>query len=219
MRLRNWLAQFVGVALLAALIWAFLNTPDRRAWQVGISLFLAVAALLGAGLLVGVNLAGNVPRRNRYSWILGTLLLLLVLYWGAGIVHDRLWDLTNWLASAVALNAKRPVRPETLYQWVWGALRLFEWVVLPVLFLPLFARAAGVQTQPFWRCAAIYVALLLAGAVLPHYLVHWVPKIEGLWPQVASMLLRFGIAYLLLITCWSALGRYIRVPAGRPDAM
>lgn len=50
--------------------------------------------------------------------------------------------------------------------------------------------------------ALLFLAMSIAAA---YFLVWWVPAIEGLRGQIASVVLRFGAAFLLVVLFWSNL--------------
>jgi hypothetical protein len=59
-----------------------------------------------------------------------------------------------------------------------------------------------------------YLAVFALGIYVPVQLVHWVPEVESLGAQVASLAARFLAAYLMMVTAWlvlaSLLGRLRR---------
>jgi hypothetical protein len=88
---------------------------------------------------------------------------------------------------------------------LWG----LRWIVLPALMLPIAAGAARFGVRGMWRKAKrvfwlVYLAALLVGFYLPSVLMGWVPKFGGTTPQVLSFTLRFGFAYILIVTAWLA---------------
>lgn len=213
----QWRQQFVGVLLLALAVWAFLNTPDEHAWQVGISALLGLTALAGATWLIAANFSGPV-RIQRLPLVFGCLVLLLALLSLTGRID--LWTPATWLASAITHQRRKPEKPEVMHDWLDRGLFLIRWIALPVLAIPITIRAAGAKPQRFLRLAATYIGLFLLGAVIPHYIIHWVPKIEGLWPELLSAAIRFSVAYAILITAWVKLGQATRraMPLTEPPA-
>jgi hypothetical protein len=59
----------------------------------------------------------------------------------------------------------------------------------------------GKGGKVFW---VEYLIALVIGFYIPSVLMGWVPKFTGTTPQVLSFALRFGLAYVLLITSWLA---------------
>jgi hypothetical protein len=198
--------QFAGGLLLAFLVWAFLNTPDQRAWQVGLSALLAFAIVLTAARLIAVNF-----RRSTAAGA-ACLVLLLVLLWLTGFAGEYTGQLSTWLGSWLSLQRKKPVAPETVGNWLNWTLFLVRWIALPLLAALLALRAR------FLRFAPLYLVLFPIGMIAPHYLAHWVPKVHGLWPELLSATARFLAAYALMITAWVWLGRATRgsTPGSNP---
>ena len=188
--------QFAGATLLALIVWAFLNTPDQRTWQLAFSAILALLALACATALIAANFHRGWPES------LARLLALLLLLWLTGYLQDRFPSIATWLASSLSLLTKKPVAIENMQFWLDRALLFIRWFVLPLLLIPRGIR--------FGRYAAIYTLLFLLGAVAPHYLIHWVPHLEGFWPEVLSAAARFLAAWLLAVTAWVQLGRLTR---------
>ncbi len=188
--------QLAGATLLAVVVWAFLNTPDQRTWQLAFSAFLALLAIACATALIAVNFRRGLPES------LARLLALLLLLWLTGYLQDRFPQIATWLASSLTLLTKKPVAIGNMQLWLERTLLFLQWIVVPLLLIPRGIR--------FGRFAAIYILLLLLGAVAPHYLIHWVPHLESFWPEVLSAAARFLAAWLLAVTAWVQLGRLTR---------
>lgn len=63
------------------------------------------------------------------------------------------------------------------------------------------ARLSGPLAGPA-LVAALLFAMSLAAA---YYLIWWVPEVSGLRAQTASVAVRFGAAFLLVVTFWANL--------------
>jgi hypothetical protein len=50
-----------------------------------------------------------------------------------------------------------------------------------------------------------YLLALVVGFYIPGLLIHWVPNLDGTTAQVMSFAMRFGIAYVLMISMWIAI--------------
>jgi hypothetical protein len=103
-----------------------------------------------------------------------------------------------------------------------------EWILLPLVLLPWgaevaakgFAGFGGRSLAAAWivfrrgRYWVSYLALFALGIYVPVQLVHWVPEVESLGAQAASLAARFLAAYLMMVTAWlvlaSLLGRLRR---------
>ena len=90
--------------------------------------------------------------------------------------------------------------------WVWAPLRLLLLAMeVSVNGFGGFGSASRATAQRTFRRARYwigYVALLVLGAWLPSVLIDWIPQVESLFAQAASLLVRFLAAYLLLVTAW-----------------
>jgi len=101
-----------------------------------------------------------------------------------------------------------------------GFLFFFLW---PIIFLPIGSLVASKGFRGFFtavafrplrevRFWALYIVCFVVGGYLPHKLAWMTPtKSSSLSAQTWSMLIRLGLAYLLLVTAWmvvcSAIGR------------
>lgn len=206
MTMRAWLIQFFGVLLLILLVWGLLNTPDQRAWQVGLSGVLALVALMFATWLILLNFAGQPIPLGRMPLVLGSIALLFLLLFLAGWLEDYRWQISNWLASALTMKRKKPVTPESIWKAFGWMMLCIRWIVIPLLVTPITMRAAGFRWPRFGRFALTWIILFMIGALLPHAIVHWVPKIAGFWPRILSAAGRFLLAYAIMITAWTYLG-------------
>ncbi len=212
---RTWFIQFFGVLLLMLLVWGLLNTPDQRAWQVGLSAVLAMVALGFATWLILINFTGQPAILRRMPLVLACVALLLLLLFLTGWLDDYRWQISNWLGSALTMKRKKPVTPESIWKALDWTMFLVRWIVIPILVVPLGMRAAGFRSMRFRRFALLWIALFLIGAVVPHTIVHWVPKMAGFWPRMLSAALRFLLAYAIMITAWTYLGYSARTAEAR----
>lgn len=166
--------------------------------------------------LIALHLVGN------------ALLLLLVYYWlGLGVAPASavMWNAAValfivagacWLhGAAFAQSGKLALRhlPWTVIvalialaaylalpsgKWWWPV----RWIVLPMVFVPLFAGAAS-HGWKVWRGFSLRAAaapvLVLAGVWLPLRLLSWIPHVSGFPMEMASFVGRAAIAYLLFV--------------------
>lgn len=80
-----------------------------------------------------------------------------------------------------------------------------RWIVLPVLFVPLFAGAAryGWRAHRGFSVRAIAAPMLVfAGVWLPLRLLAWVPRASSFGMEMTSFVCRAAIAYLLFVSAW-----------------
>lgn len=84
-----------------------------------------------------------------------------------------------------------------------------RWVVLPLLFVPLFAGAASHGWRVWrgfsWRAVAAPAGVFL-GVWVPLRLLGWVPHVSSFPMEMASFVARASIAYLLFVVAWLRLG-------------
>jgi hypothetical protein len=80
-----------------------------------------------------------------------------------------------------------------------------RWIVLPALFVPLFAGAAvhGRRLHRGFTLRALAgPALVAVGVWVPLRLLAWVPRVSGFTMEMTSFVLRAGVAYLLFVSAW-----------------
>jgi len=223
---RLWLLHLLANALLIGGAYLWLGIRDATGLQ------LVETALFGLLLIaLTVWLHGAVfahfcqPESPLWPAFRSTLRHLLPLVLLAAVIVALYW-LIEWLfdryaysraavtASWLTLHLRRPVRPAAILSIFTWKVRLIEWLVIPVVFLPLIAAVADVGWRGFaaksflilrrwWFWLACPILLVLAFYV-PHRLVDWVPWQGKLGVEVTSFLLRWLVAWLLFITAWFA---------------
>jgi hypothetical protein len=129
---------------------------------------------------------------------------------------------TAWLASVFTLWLRTPVSPRQV-AWVYPALLRGCCLVALLCLAPLASQAAGggrlrqalgVMGRPrYWITCAV---LVFAGLYVPGRLVGWVVEWESLAARLASVAVRFAVAYALAVTAWLALAAAIARLAARP---
>jgi hypothetical protein len=218
--------QFIGNALLLWAVYAWLGRPDRTVWQLAVSALLALLVLFAAIWLHGTALAafhrvGQAPGLPRTTlrrlpgllpWVLAAAALLALVVWLAGYAPRVAAD----LSSRFTLWLRTPVSPQKV-GWVYPALLrsvcLIGWLAL----LPLASRAVGggfsgqqaVRMAVSWRYWLACAILVLVGIYLPGRLIWWVLPVHGLFLETLSMLVRFALAYVLVVTAWLTLAAVI----------
>ncbi|HSC77837.1 MAG TPA: hypothetical protein VLB32_04680 [Candidatus Acidoferrales bacterium] len=240
---RLWALHVAANAAWLAAAYAWLWIPDERIWQLLVSLLGGVLLattffwLHGgtcvffeqkhSGWPMPVATPFRGPLRRVPPLILWGLVTLL-LYWAVGFVADFVPRASDWLASALTLTFRTPVSPEYTLKFLSTLDWVVEWILLPLLLLPWgaevaakgFAGFAGRSVAAAWkvfRRGGYWVGYLVSfalGVYVPVQLVHWVPEVESLGGQAASLAARFIVAYLLFVTAWlvlaSLLGRLRR---------
>jgi hypothetical protein len=81
--------------------------------------------------------------------------------------------------------------------------RILEWVIVPVLLLPLAAGTwrARLREWTFWVLCPV---LLLLTVYVPWRLMNWVHWHGGLGLEMTSFIARWLVAWLLFVTAWFA---------------
>ncbi len=156
------------------------------------------AALLALGyywLGIGEASAGEVV----WSAAVGLIIVAgaCALYGAAigGSVRHLHWT----VIVAVLAFAAYMVTPSSNGWWI------VRWVVLPMLFVPLFAGAA-LHGRRVWRgfsLRALTAPLFaLAGVWVPLRLLNWTPHLSSFAMEMTSFVLRAAAAYLLFVLAW-----------------
>lgn len=227
---RLWLIQAIANALLFWAAFTWLGLRDSRNSQ------LIATALFGLLILIPWLWLQNgtlayCADRSQGLWpafrkSLATLALFAavvivfaLLFWSLGRLQRPLTEAGQRTASWLTFHLRKPFRPPTWIRAYLAILWGVRWIVLPVLMLPIASGVSrhglrGIRlatSRVFW---IEYLIALLFGFWIPALLMQWVPALSGTLPQVLSFALRFGLAYLLIISSWLAIaffsGRRIR---------
>ena len=188
--------HLIANALLIVLVYAWLGIRDARAWQIVLTVVLG-AALIAATVWLH---AGTWHWMRTQNWLVsredllrfaGGLLLFVVALWLLSLVPlDRA---AQWTASLLTFKSRKPVSPDSMRRVFGAALWIVKWFVLPVVLL-------GQARRPrFWL---LFAGLVLIGWFLPQRLVHWTPDFAHTWEEVLSVILRWGVAYVLAVASW-----------------
>ena len=200
---RLWWLSLFGYAGLAALIYGWFWIPDERVWQVVFSGVAAVAVVAAVVWVEGSILSRLVGARLCWwrvlAWLAVAALFVALTAWVAGC-GERF---SIWLASRLTMTIRKPISPHGV-GWVFSTLWTLVLVGGAALLVPFatrgFAEAWRVCRKLAWWLDAVVV--LVAGFYLPWKLVHWSPEIGGLITQTASMVVRFALAWAMVVTAW-----------------
>ena len=201
------LVHLVGNALLLLLGYEWLGVGESTVPRLLWSAVLALAILTGFCALHGATFAYFRGAKLRANFV-----PLVVLAIGAIVLYALVWKLADYspqpaltLASYLTLKFRKPVRPATVQSVFNVALWLVRWVLLPLVLLPVASGVAARGWRGFgewsWRGRGWLLApvLLLCGLWLPFVLLGWVPHVGGFWLEMASFVVRIGVAYLLFV--------------------
>ena len=227
---RLWLLHVVANLALAAAFYGWLHIPEAAAWQVAASAVLAVALLAAFLWLHGgtLNVLGAQSDAGGSMWqafasavnrlpalLAWTLALMAVLWVLDAIIAEDTWGFA--IGSWLTLTLRRPVSPADAATWLLRAQTVAVWFVFG-LWLAMAreilrhgVRALGTR-RGAWRqtvtSIGYWLGVLLVWftlAYLPPLLMTWVPEVEGLWWEAASLSVRLAMALVLALTSWLAL--------------
>jgi hypothetical protein len=217
---RLWLIQAAGNALLFWCAFTWLGIRDSKTWQLVetavLSLLIVVPWLWlqdGTMAYCGDRSQGlwGAFRKGAKTLAIFSLVVIVfgVLFWALGKLEAPLATAGQRTASWLTFHLRKPVKPLTWIRAYEAVLWGVRWIVLPVILLPVAAGAALDGARGMWRKSRRvfwlqYLIALGVGFYLPGVLTGWVPKLSGTGSQVASFALRFGIAYVLMVTTWLA---------------
>ncbi|HEX6546536.1 MAG TPA: hypothetical protein VF023_09535 [Bryobacteraceae bacterium] len=208
--------HLIGDALILWLGYAWLSIPESNTTHLLWSLFVVLLFACSALWLHGTALAyfsgtESTFRRSGAAALrhLPALVVLaivaLVVYWLVNLVNGALGNPAFSLASSLTMTFRKPVSPPSVLAVFHAIIWLIEWLVLPALFAPVAAAVAINGFSGFrkfavrprlWRSLAIFV-LVLCVLRLPMKLLEWIPAMPNFGAEMASFLVRGGIAYLL----------------------
>ena len=221
-----WFMHLVANALVIASVYEWLTIGDSTALR------LVATALFGLLLVVfTVWLHGIVFahfREPEASVIAGfrsalrrlPLLILIALLaaasywlleWMLGKAYNTSVDIASWLT----LHLHKAVHPSLIVRIFTWKVWIVEWVIVPVLLLPLAAGMwkARLREWTFWIGCPV---LLLLAVYVPWRLMNWVHWYGGLGLEMTSFIVRWLVAWLLFVTAWFAVvaltcGRRLRL--------
>jgi hypothetical protein len=212
LRVAAWLAA--GAAVLAALYWLFLNTPESNALMLTISALLALllvaasAVVVNVALLLAVGHAFLASLRTgvgRIGWFLVVAAPAGLLVWaimlGDTWVARRSGEISAWFIAQFGWADVTPLFTAISYLSIW-----LRWVLIPVAALAVLTSLVERETtRRRWRAmwdwrtllpATIAFAVLVA---LPWRGAYWRP--EGLpptWVEPAAAGLRLALVAALI---------------------
>jgi hypothetical protein len=228
-----FVCHLIGNALLLWLAYYWLgvneSTNARLIWSVIVALVFVAGAVWLHGMALahfsGIPLAEAARQSARHLAPLLVLSLLTLALYGALLwIGDQLARPAYVLGSWLTLHLKKPVSPRSVERVFHFLLDLVQYVVVPVVLLPL-ARAIAVAGWRGWTVANlrqsrrvlywIEVGLLLFfGIWAPFKLFFWIPRITSFGGQFWSFALRLGLGYLIFVVALLAVEFF--TSAGRP---
>jgi len=191
-----WAVQGVGNLVALALAWVWFALPDAEVWQVAASGVLGAIAVCLILWLHGATMAAY-HQDAGVPWRATVKRLPVLIVWLVVLVA-AVWGLLRWIP---------PQRS------VWRMLAIAGVLLVLIPLASQFAtrgfRLRGVGACLNWRYPAGFASATILGVYLPLRLVWWVPEVEGIASQAASMGARFLLAYLLAVASWLLLASLV----------
>ena len=230
------IAHLTGNALLLYVGYRWLGIGESDGPHLAASILVLCVFIFGALWLHGTafayfDRAAKLNFRLAALRCLRHLLPLLTLAVAAAVIYlvlawwrDSFQHSTFIIGSYATMTLRTPISPSAVERWFHAFIWILRWVIVPVIFLPFAAGAAldgwaGIRWRSlrplrritYWLEVA---ALLLCAIWVPLKLVHWVPHIDSFSGQVASLVVRLGMGYLLFIAALLLLEFF--TSSGRP---
>jgi hypothetical protein len=217
---RLWLMQLIGNALVLWLGFMWLGIGDSRAGQLAetVSFGLLIAApwlwLQNATFAYFADREAGIAAAFRkglrtLGTFAGIVIVFVLVVWALGLLAGPLARAGQSTASWLTFHLRKPVKPVWFVRGYLALLWGVRWIVVPVIFLPLLAGYRKLAGRVFWL---EYLIALVLGFWVPSLLMSWVPHLTGSVAQVTSFVLRFGVAYLLMLTSWIAISFFSARP-------
>jgi len=224
--------HLVGTALLMWLGYTWLGLGESRAGALLGSFVVALLFLLLVCWLYGASFRFFDERRvagafrvtlGRVPALAVAVLLGLFVYWLVVLLVAAADGKALPVASWLTLQLRKPVRPYTVRHVFEAVFWAIEWIVLPLLLLPMLAAisargfrgfgsiGAGWHRRLYWLKTPVLVLLAIW---VPLKLLAWAPHMKTFRMEMASFVARAAVAYLLFVAGWLALA--FVTPAGKP---
>jgi len=217
--------ELAGNALLLWLAYYWLGIGEGTAGQLLWGAAVALAITAAACWMHGAAFAYFGPAKRRVRPALASALrnILPLLLAAAALVgvYFLLSQCAGWsarpafrIASYLTMKLRKPVKPSSVLRWFQVAIWLMDWMVVPVLVLPMMAGIAGRGWAGFrdfgarlrqWLYWIETPALALAAFWVPFRLYDWVPRTHSFGMEMTSFVLRIAAGYLLFVGAWLAL--------------
>ncbi len=230
-----WLMHVLANATLFVAFFYWLRIPDERGWQFSITI---VTGLAIAFLILWLHCATfdhfRTPTSTfsaafhrtaaRVPWFLIWMLVFAAVLWLIGRAWSYDAQLGGWTRHSLPEFLRRSISPRSVIV-VYAHLMWFAFYFLwPILFLPVAAQTASygwrgfaprnllAAFRPFrdFHFWILYTVCFLLGAFIPYKLAYHTPvQSSPLSAQTASLVIRLGLGYLLLVTMWLILSAAI----------
>jgi len=222
-----WILHLVGNALLLWLGYYWLGTSESDTAHLLWSALLLIGGVCAVLWIHGTALVFfDRDQEDGFARALRTagrnLLPLLAVAFFAAIVYgllayvyDKFEHNAFLIGSYATMRTRKPVAPQRVLHWYHVLIWILRWLVVPVFLFPLTAAVArvgwsGFRLHSFGRSRSIlYWAevclLLLLAIAVPLRLMNWIPAFSKFAMQMASLLGRMGLGYLLFVAALLAI--------------
>lgn len=231
-QLSDWrleVLHLVGNAILFGAVTLWLNIPDARAWQIGLSAIFAIIIAFAFGWMHCGTLAHGfcngsalVDIRKGLRRIPVFLIMLAILLWlmnRSSSISDQSWQISGYLFTKIPKPLASHIGEVRMHGCVELFATLLKLFLLPALFLPFLSSfsALGVCRASLksalklyirWKYWLSVVFAAVIGLWLPNLLVGWTPG-HGLALEVLSMGARLIVSYILVVVAWIALSAMV----------
>ena len=217
---RILLLELAGNAVLALCAALWLEIPDSHAWQLILSVVLALAiAATFLWLHTAILHLLRQPLVPTRIWLgailLGIWLLLLQLPLAAAahLDYDAMRRAGYW-NSQLDPHLRATLTFERLLAWQNDATQVFLWAILPALLLPFLIETVTTGiARPAWRAALrtllrwqhwlSVIAISWSGNWIVTRLIDWHPSVS-VRGELLSAALRLSLAYLIVVLLFTA---------------
>jgi hypothetical protein len=244
---RVWLTHVIANAVLMVAFFYWTRIPDERGWQFAITVVAGVLIAFFTLWLHGATFNYFAKRDGftlafkrsvaRVPWFLLWTVIFGAVLWAIGHAWDYDAQTGGWLRHLLPGFARKGSSPKTVISLTSAVIWFLFYFLWPVIALPMGAQTAvrgirgmfsrtafrPLRSLHFWM---LYAAIFLVCAYVPYKLAWMTPtQASSLNAQTWSMVIRLGVAYLLVVTGWLVLcaaiaratGEAIRAPAAEAE--
>ena len=141
--------------------------------------------------------------------LLAVALLAAIIYGLLAYLYNKFEHNAFLIGSYATMHTRKPVAPEKILRWYHVLIWILRWLVVPAFLFPLTAAVAragwsGFRLRLLRRSRSILYwvevcLLLLLAITVPLHLINWIPAFSKFAMQMASLIGRMGLAYLLFV--------------------
>ncbi len=219
-----FLIDALGNLALFGLAYYWLGLPASSTGNLALSAAIAVTMLVLVAYLVALAFnrdpraaVGRVPVMLIWLAIASLVVAAIIPVWGwAGPIG-------NWLASALTFSTRIPIQPSWITTAFETAVATIAGLILIGSLLPAAVRACTSGGLHDWRpvlslrYTGAAITYAIAGLWLPWTLFWWIPQVTSFEAQMASFVLRAGLAFAIYVSAWLIFAGYCRTQTLPPE--